>query len=589
MKKEKGIILNKKHHLVNLLFLLISLAGVAFYFSSKNDLVQMEFGLVAFLALTLTSYLFIRKSYLSPLKELKKVIKITANKEKDEVQLLMESHLSMQENIDAATDFVREIEKGNLEGAYTATENDALGASLLSMREYLKEISAQEKERIWTSEGLAKFSELLRTNEADINGLCLNILSQLVKYIKANQGALFVVQEKDSSEEYMEMVACYAYDRKKYLEKKIHKGEGLAGQAWIENDKVFLTDIPQDYVAINSGLGNAKPSCILIVPLKVNEDFFGVLELASFSVIPDYQVAFIEKLAENLASTISTVKVNERTRYLLEESQELTEQMRAQEEEMRQNLEELTATQEELQRKEGELDRKLQAALKEIELGRINQQMNEIALQINHSIDSTKRDLKFLSNVPPVQGLVRAIANDNFDSQSNSSFNDWIERMDIIFRNFMLNKELFQSITFTNEEGSIIYQLSFSGDKLIKTLEGDLEKQEQGSFSYVSDLSKGEVYVGNIKSLPGNVLVMEFGIPVYNERGTVKGTLLVHLFAETIIEGINSKEDGLNKFSLITSEGVCIFGNPSKAGGEGLERQVLLNPKQNFGLTIMHQ
>ena len=590
MKKEKGGILLKKNSLVNVLFFLLTLTGVAFYYSSKNDFIHAEIGLAALLAVTLCLYLFIRKSYISPLKGLKKEIKVTESKGKDELQMLVEAHHSMQENINAATEFVREIEKGNLEGTYTAAENDDLGTSLLSMREYLKEISAQEKERIWTSEGLAKFSELLRTNEADINGLCFNVLSHLIKYIKANQGALFVIQEKDSTEEYMEMVACYAYDRKKFLEKKIYKGEGLAGQAWIENDTLYLTDVPQDYVAINSGLGNANPSCILIVPLKVNEEIYGVLELASFAVIPTYQVEFIEKLAENLASTISMVKVNERTRNLLEESQELTEQMRAQEEEMRQNLEELTATQEELQRKEGELDKKLKAALKEIELGRINQQMNEIALQIEHTIDSTGRDLKFLSNVPPVQGLVRAIANNNFDAQSNSSYEDWIERMDTIFRNFLVNKELFQSITFTRENGSIIYQIYFDGSELVRNEKGKLDEQAQNIFIHASGLQKGEVYVGQIKTIPGNVLVMEFGIPVFDERRVLKGTILVHLYVETIINGIKSKEDGDHKYSLFSSDGVCIFGNALRTNGvEGMKKQVLLNPKQNFGLTIVHQ
>jgi PAS domain S-box-containing protein len=152
------------------------------------------------------------------------------------------------------------------------------------------------------------------------------------------------------------MKACYAWDKKKFMNQKIHRGEGLAGQAWQEGDIVFLTEVPQNYVRITSGLGDANPTSVLIVPLKVNDQIFGVVEVASFSVFKDFETEFVQKIAESIASTISAVKINARTQRLLEESQEMTEQMRAQEEEMRQNMEELQATQEEMQRSQAETE-----------------------------------------------------------------------------------------------------------------------------------------------------------------------------------------------------------------------------------------
>jgi PAS domain-containing protein len=237
------------------------------------------------------------------------------------------------------------------------------------MRGNLSRVAEEDKKRNWATEGMAKFGEILRTNNNDVQKLSDEIIANLVKYLKANQGALYIIDDTDSEEATMSMTACYAWDKKKYLNQKIYRGEGLAGQCWQEMDAIYLTDVPQNYIRITSGLGDANPSCILIVPLKVNDQIFGVVELASFNILNEHEVEFVKKISESIASTISTVKINERTTKLLEESQQMTEEMRAQEEEMRQNMEELQATQEgmtrvvkEAQDKEGYLNNLINAS-----------------------------------------------------------------------------------------------------------------------------------------------------------------------------------------------------------------------------------
>ncbi|MDX2190350.1 MAG: GAF domain-containing protein [Bacteroidota bacterium] len=238
-------------------------------------------------------------------------------------------------------------------------KNDDLQKKEAKMNDLLKEIEISredDKKREWAATGLAKFGELLRSIHLGEQEVYDQFISQLVKYIGANQGGLFVIEE-EGDYKFLELKACYAYERKKFLEKRVEIGEGLLGQCYMEKDIIVLTQVPDNYVTITSGLGEATPGCLLLVPIKVNEDIHGVMEFASFVALDKYKIEFLEKLSENLASTISIVRINSRTKILLEQSQEQAEEMRAQEEEMRQNMEELQATQEEMARKNEQIEK----------------------------------------------------------------------------------------------------------------------------------------------------------------------------------------------------------------------------------------
>lgn len=276
----------------------------------------------------------------------------------DEIGDMATSLSSMAEGFGEITVFAENIGDGKYDNEFKPlSDSDMLGNALLEMRSNLKKVAEEDKKRNWSTSGLAKFGDILRSYNDNFEKLADEIISNLVKYIEANQGALFIIESGSatSEEAYMELAACYAWDKKKFLEKKIYKGEGLSGQAWIEGDVIYLTEVPNDYVSITSGLGESNPRSVLIVPLKLNDEIHGVIEMASFREYDEYEIEFVERIAENIASTISSVKVNERTSKLLEESTMMTEQMRAQEEEMRQNMEELQATQEKIQR--DQLDR----------------------------------------------------------------------------------------------------------------------------------------------------------------------------------------------------------------------------------------
>lgn len=294
---------------------------------------------------------------------------------KDEIAQMSRALHSVVQALKNVSNFAIQIGKGNFTSEFTPqSEDDTLGLSLLEMRSELKkakeeeEIRAEEnRQRTWTSQGVAIFSDILRQHSDNIEELTFEIISKMVDYTNSNQGGIFIVNDNDKANILLEMTACYAYDRKKFLNKKVEEGEGLVGRCYQEQEKIFLTDIPKDYIKISSGLGEESPNCLLLVPLAYNDNIFGIMEIASFNIFNDYEIEFMERIGESIAATISSVKANIQTQVLLEQSQQQAEEMSAQEEEMRQNMEELRATQEQSARREQELIREVDALKKQME------------------------------------------------------------------------------------------------------------------------------------------------------------------------------------------------------------------------------
>ncbi|MGE4287855.1 MAG: PAS domain S-box protein [Salinivirgaceae bacterium] len=251
-------------------------------------------------------------------------------------------------------EFAENLAKGNLEVEYDPSNDNSLGKIMVNLRDSLlkskKEDLQRKKEdeqRNWVAEGLAKFGDILRQNNDNIEKLSFDLISNLCRYINAVQGGFFVLNDDLEEDAYFELTAHFAYNRKKYNKKRIEMSEGLVGRAAFEKSTIYIDEVPEDYVDITSGLGEANPKVLLIVPLQVNEKVYGVLEISSFNYFEPYVIEFVEKVAESIATTYSTVKTNIKTAELLNESRAAAERLTQQEEEMRQNMEELQATQEE--------------------------------------------------------------------------------------------------------------------------------------------------------------------------------------------------------------------------------------------------
>lgn len=249
------------------------------------------------------------------------------------------------------------------------TQTEQLKQNEEAMKKTLEELETSRKkdeERSWVSKGLAEMIAVLQSGE-DTEKIFDKIIAYLVRYAGFNQGAFFVAEVNDSNEAVLRMKSCYAYDRKKFEEVTVNAGSGILGQAFLEGSRCYLKQIPNDYIRITSGLGEATPGHLVIVPMKINNKVEGMMEFASFKPMEEWHFELLEKLGESMASYVGNNRVNERTKALLDQAQIMSQELRENEEEMRQNLEELTATQESLARKEKEYQQRIRELETELE------------------------------------------------------------------------------------------------------------------------------------------------------------------------------------------------------------------------------
>ncbi len=286
----------------------------------------------------------------------------------DEIGEIAISLNNLIDSLDNTVDFASEVGKGNLEYEHTLLgEDDKLGNSLLEMRNSLRKARKEEVKRLeegrlqnWISTGLTKFGDILRLNINDLEELSFKIISELIEYTNINQGGFFIVDESNLEDVHIQLLSSYAFNRRKFIKKRIELREGYVGQCILEKGTIYLKNIPDGYIELGSGLGFSEPKYLLLVPLTFNDKVFGVLELTSFEPFEKHVIEFVERVSQSTASTISSIQINAQTAKLLKESRGKSEQMTHQEEEMRQNIEEMIATQEETQRRENSLNEEIE-------------------------------------------------------------------------------------------------------------------------------------------------------------------------------------------------------------------------------------
>lgn len=284
-------------------------------------------------------------------------------KRKSPLQNLCEEAKHLKSKLDIATTCLEQISTGNFNFDFKLSpEGNNNGTNrfdkiLISVSEELRRYAAKDAQGRWAAEGLSKFMNLLKGDTGTQKDFYDKVLSFLVHYLQANQGGFFLLNDNDPSDRFLELTACYAYSKKRYLHKRVDIGQGILGQVFLEQETAVFTDIPPDYIHITSGLGESTPRYLLLVPLKYNDEVLGVLELASFQHLKTYQVQLIEKIMENLASVSVNMRNARKVDQLLQEAEIRANTLQNSEESLKHNLEALRAMQEEMVRSQAELAR----------------------------------------------------------------------------------------------------------------------------------------------------------------------------------------------------------------------------------------
>lgn len=461
---------------------------------------------------------------------------------KDEIGELAQSFKRM---ISVTKEFSNNAESiGN--GDYSAqikirSANDTLGNALSSMKKNLQRLSKENEVRTWLLTGNAELNNSIR-GEKHTNELSEGIINYITSYLKAQIGAIYIYENN-----VLKLSASYAFTERKQNKNIFRLGEGLVGQAAAERKSIVFTDIPSNYLKIQSGLGQTKPKNIIVYPFLHEGNLKGVIELGSSRLFTDLDLEFLKIVSNNIAIAYHATQSRMQLKDLLEETQRQAEELETQQEELKQSNEELVEKTELLENSEAELkaqQEELQQSNEELEeKANILEEQKEKLETIKMALEQKARELE-------LTGKYKSEFLSNMSHELRTPLNSILILAQLLSEN--------KNKTLTPKEVDFAVNICNSGKDLLNLINEilDLSKVESGKMTLDLENIPLEKIKGHVKAMFEEVAVsrgIDFSIEL--DKSLMKETIATDkLRLEQILRNLLS-----NAFKFTERDGRVVF------------------------------
>ena len=301
----------------------------------------------------------------------------------------------------AISDVAAAVTQGDLTQMITVEakgEVEELKDTINQMIANLKQTTLRNQEQDWLKSNLAKLTQMLQ-GQKDLKTVTRHILSELAQVVNAQKGMFYILeQDENMQNKKLKLFAAYAFDKEIALKKEFALGEGLVGQCALEKERILLTNIPRNYSKIVSGLGNATPANLIVLPVLFETEIKAVIELASFDQFSETHLDFLTQLTESIGIVLNTIEANSRTENLLQQSQSLTDELRRANEELQDKAHLLVKQKEEVEAKNKEVEEaRLSLEEKAEQLELTSKYKSEFLANMSHELRTPLNSLLILA------------------------------------------------------------------------------------------------------------------------------------------------------------------------------------------------
>jgi len=351
-------------------------------------------------------------------------------------------------------------------------EVETLKDTINQMIANLRGTTLKNSEQVWLKTNLARFTLMLQ-GQRDLPTVAKAILSELNQVVSAQHSAFYIADSKESGEIRLKLLSGFAYRPRPELPQEFGLGEGLVGQCAQEKTMLLLTNVPGNYIRINSGLGEATPLNLVVLPALFEGKIKGVLELASFEAFTPSHLAFLEQLVESIGIVINTLEANLRTETLLKNLQSQQEELQKSNQQLGEKADQLALTSKYKSEFLSNMSHELRTPLNSMLI--LSQQLAEDSKSL------TPKQVEYAQTIHASGGDLLLLINDILDLAKVESgamslnldtvlFTEMRNRLDRLFHHVAEGKGLNFSVEFDPSLSSEIYTDSKRLEQVLRNL-----------------------------------------------------------------------------------------------------------------------